>query len=174
MDYFLLKQDERYTDVPLLLDLMKKIDLRSINQMDAHKIEDTTLFYVRAEEESSFLDILDRQLYLVSDGLKKILEKYVPNTLFKMMILIDKKNERQENYFLPIFEEVEALSPNCEFNLDKSVIKKLVLDGEKIKGKKIFKIKESEKPMIVVRLDAAESILRRGFEGIRLEKIQVE
>jgi hypothetical protein len=174
MDYFLLKQDERYRNIPMLMDLMKKIDWRDINLTNAHKIEEDTVFYVKAEEDSNYLDIIDRQLYLVSDKLKKIIEKYVPNTIFKRIILIDQKHERQENYFLPIFEEVEALSSKSEFNLDKSVIKKLVLDGEKVKGKKIFKIKESQKTMIVVRLDAAESILRRYFTGIRFEKIQIE
>lgn len=174
MDYFLLKQDERYKNIPLLMDLMKKIDLRHINPADAYKIENSIIFYVKAEEESSYLDIIDKQLYLVSDRLKKIIEKYVPNTIFKMIILIDSKHERQENYFLPIFEEVEALNNKSEFNLDRSIIKKLILDKEKIKDKKIFKIKESEKTRIIVRLDAAESILRRDFTGIKLEKIQVE
>lgn len=174
MDYFLLKQDERYSNVPLLLDVMSKIDKRNINVLNAHKIEDTIIFYVKANEETSYLDILHRQLYLVSDKLKKLLEKYDSNIIFKAMPLIDLEHEIQENYFLPIFEEVEALSENCEFNLDKSVIKKLILDEKKIKEKKIFKIKHSEQTLIVVRLDVAESILRRDFTGIKLEKLSIE
>lgn len=153
---------------------MKKIDYRNINELNAHKIDDTIIFQVKAEADSDFLDILDKQLYLISDRLKKIVEKYEPEMIFKMMPLIDLKHEKQENYFLPIFEEVEALSPKCEFNLNKSIIKKLILLEEKIKDKKIFKIKEGEKPLVVVRLDVAESILRRNFIGIALEKITVE
>lgn len=173
MDYFLLKQDERYANIPILIDVVKKFGLLNLERLNAHKVPDTLIFYVQADKETSYLDILDRQLYIVSGRLKKIIAKYVPDTMYKMLPLIDLKHERQETYYLPIIEEIAALSPENEFNLDKSVIQKLVLDAEKIQGHKIFKIKESAKPLVAVRLDVAESILRRGFMGIRLEKILV-
>lgn len=174
MDYFLLKQDERYTDVPLLLDVYKKIDTRDIHPTRAYKIADPLIFHVKAGEESSYLDIMDRQLLLLSDKLKRVVEAYEPDTLFKLVVLIDLSRHRQNNYYLPILEEVEAVSPRSEFNLDKSVIKRLVLLEEKLRGKKIVRLKESEKPLIVVRLDVAESILRRDLTGIRLERVPVE
>lgn len=49
-----------------------------------------------------------------------------------------------------------------------------MLDEKKIKNKKIFKIKESDKTLIVVRLDTAESLLRRDFKGIALERLEAE
>lgn len=174
MDYFLLKQDERYTNTPRLIDVFKKINIKNLNLLNAHKIEDIIIFEVSADDNCEFLDILDSQLFLVLEGMKKIIEKYDRNILFKSLALIDSLHDRQENYFLPIFEEVESLSDNVELNLDKTVVKKIVLDKEKIQGKKIFKIKESLKPLIVVRLDVAESLLRRDFKGIKLERLQVE
>lgn len=174
MDYFLLKQDEWYTDTPLLYDVMKKVDIRDVNREEEHRIPDTVIFYVKAKADSSYTDLLDGQLYLISERLKSVVEKYDPDVVFKFLPLIDKENKRQENYFLPIFEDVEALSPNSLFNVNKTVIKKIVLDGKKIEGKRIFRIKESIKPLVVVRLDAAESILRRNFMGIKLQRLIVE
>lgn len=174
MDYFLLKSDERYTNIPMLVDVFQTIDKRNINLLNAHKIENTIVFYAEADKETNFIDVLDRQLYLISKNLKKLIEKYTPNTIFKLIPIIDTNKERQETYYLPIFEEIEALSDKSEFNLDKSVIKKLVLDEEKIKEKKIFKIKEGDKTLIVVRLDVAESILRREFYGVELERVEVD
>lgn len=174
MDYFLLKQDEWYTDTPILYDVMKKVDIRDINRIDEHRIPDTLIFYVKAKADSSFTDILDGQLYLISERLKSIIEKYDADAVFKFLPLIDMENKKQENYFLPILEDVEALSPNSVFNVNKTVIKKIVLDGKKIDGKRIFRVKESIKPLVVVRLDAAESILRRNFKGIKLERLFVE
>lgn len=75
---------------------------------------------------------------------------------------------------MPIFREFEVLHEKSEFNLNKTIVKKIVLDEKKIKNKKIFKIKESDKTLIVVRLDAAESILRRNYDGIYLERLNVE
>lgn len=174
MEYFLLKQDERYTNTPRILDITNKIDFRNINLVNAHKIEDIIICNVKCDEETRFLDVLDSQRFLISENMKKILEKFNEKIVFKTVPLIDLYNKRQENYYLPIFEEVEALSERAEFNLDKTIVKKIVLDNKKIQGKKIFQIKESVKPLIVVRLDVAESLLRRRFKGIRLEELVIE
>ncbi|AQS10947.1 hypothetical protein CLOBY_30960 [Clostridium saccharobutylicum] len=173
MDYFLLKQDEEYTNVPRLMDVFNTVDVRNINLLKAHKIDDVVIFNVKCDDETEFLDILDRNLFLISKEMKKIIEKYDSEILFKTTPLIDLPHERQENYYMPIFEEVECLSENAELNLNKTVVKKIILDKEKIKGKKIFKIKESSKSLVIVRLDVAESLLRREFKGMCLERLEV-
>ncbi|MBU3218122.1 hypothetical protein LL033_22100 [Clostridium estertheticum] len=174
MDYFLLKQDERYTNTPRLIDVFKKINMKNLNLLNAHKIEDMIIFNVNADDNCEFLDVLDSQLFLISNELKKIIEKYNSDILFISLPLIDGLHDRQENYSLPIFEEIEALSDKTELGLDKRIIKNIIISKEKIQGKKIFRIKESTKPLIVVRLDVAESLLRRDFKGIKLERLQVE
>ena len=174
MDYFLLKQDERYTNTPMLMDVFKNIDIRNINLLNAHKLEDMIIFNVKCDDETEFLDILDRKLFLISEEMKKIIEKYDSGIIFKTIPLIDLPHERQENYYLPIIEELDCLSENSEFNLNSTIVKKIILKKEKIKEKKIFKIKESSKTLIVIRLDVAESLLRRNFKGICLERLEIE
>ncbi len=173
MDYFLLKQDERYANTPRLIDVFNKMDVRNINLLKAHKIEDIIVFKVKVDEKSEFLDIMDNQLFLISKPMKEIIEKYDSSILFKTLALIDQLHNIQKNYYLPIVEELDALSDAAELNLNKTVVKKLILNKEKIQGRKIFKIKESSKPLIVVRLDVAESLLRRNFKGIKLERVEV-
>jgi hypothetical protein len=174
MDYFLLKQDERYKDVPVIMQLSSKIDIKNLNYEDIHNVPDTVIFYVKATPESSYLDIMDRDLFLVSEKLKKLLEKYQPDTVFKTIVLIDSENKRQEKYFLPVFKKVDALSPKCEFTRDKSVITKLILKKDGIMDYKIFSVSDGVKPTVIVRLDAAESILRRYFKGVCLKRIPIE
>jgi len=174
MDYFLLKQDERYTNIPKLKDVFNKIDVRNINLLNAHKIDDILVFFIKADKESKFLDILDNQLFLISYEMSEILKKHDQNIILKTIPLIDQVNKKQKNYCLPLFDEIEALSENAEFNLNKTVVKKIILDKEKIQDKKIFKIKEIFKPLIVIRLDVAESLLRRNYKGISLERLEVE
>ncbi len=174
MNYFLLKQDEDYINAPVLMDVFNKLDVRNINLLKAHKIDDILIFNTKCDEETEFLDILDRNLFLISEKMKKIIEKYAPEILFKTVPLIDLKYKKQENYYMPIFEDIECLSEKAELNLNKTVVKKIILDKEKIKGKKIFRIKESSKALVVVRLDVAESLLRREFKGICLQKLEVD
>ncbi|MBN1046986.1 hypothetical protein JW813_08255 [Clostridium botulinum] len=174
MDYFLLKQDERYTNTPRLKDIFHKINTRNIDRLNAHKIDDVIIFQVTAEERCEYLDVLDKQLFLISEKMMKIICKYDTDIVFKILPLIDSKRHTQENYYLPIFEDIEALDEKSEFNLNRTIVKKIVLNKKKIEGKKIFRIKESEKTLIVVRLDVAESLLRRKPRGISLERLEVE
>ena len=173
MEYFLLKQDERYTYIPELKELYKKLNIKDINLLNQHKIDDIIIFYIKSEKNTEFLDVLNRQLFLISEKMKDILEKYKANIVFKMFPLIDYDNSKQEIYYLPIFEEIEALSEDAELNLNKTVVKKLILNKEKIRDKKIFKIKESSKTLVIVRLEVAESILRRDLKGIILERVEI-
>lgn len=173
-EYFVLKQDERLTDAPMLLNVRKQVNTRDIHRTSAHKLAETMIFQVKAEKESTFADVMDGQLYVLSERLKRLVEMYAPDTIFKLTPLIDLVHHRQRNYYLPIFEEVEALSPKTERAGDGSVIRKLVLQSDQLQGKRIVQIKESAKPLIVVRLDVAESILRRDFTGVRLERVLVE
>ncbi|WP_236896151.1 imm11 family protein [Clostridium beijerinckii] len=174
MNYFLLKQDEEYTNAPVLINVFNKVDFRNINLLNAHKIDDILIFNVKCNENTEFLDILDRNLFLISEKMKKIIEKYDPKMLFKTIPLINLYHKKQENYYMPIFQEIECLSEKAELNLNRTVVKKIILDKEKINGKKIFKIKESEKTLIVVRLDVAESLLRREFRGMCLKRLEVD
>ena len=174
MNYFLLKQDEEYTNAPVLINVFKGIDVRNINLLNAHKIDDILIFNVKCNENTEFLDILDRNLFLISEKMKKIIEKYDPKMLFKTIPLINLYLKKQENYYMPIFQEIECLSERAELNLNRTVVKKIILDKEKINGKKIFKIKESEKTLIVVRLDVAESLLSREFRGMCLNRLEVD
>ena len=174
MDYFLLKQDKRYSNTPQIKDLFKNINSRDLNLLRADNIEEDNCFYIKSNDNIDYLDVLDMPIFLVSKKLKKILEKYKEKTIFNRFVLIDFENKIQNIYYLSIFEEIEALSEKSEFNLNKTIVKKIVLDEKKIKNKKLFKIKESDKTLIVVRLDAAESLLRRDFNGIILEKLEIE
>ncbi len=173
MDYFLLKQDKRYSQTPRILDWFNNLNVKNLNLENVEKVKDETIFYANSEKNNNYLDILDNQLYLVSEEMKELLQKYVPDSIFKMAVLIEFKNSKQSIYYLPIFEEIEALSEEAEMNLNKTVVKTLILNEEKIRNKKIFKLKESSKTLIIVRLDVAESILRRDFNGIELEKLEI-
>lgn len=174
MEYFILQQDERYTDVPVLQNIRQKLDTRHMNRLQAHHIADTTIFHVKGTSNTEYIDVLSNQLFLVSERMRPILEMYEPECLLKIVPLIDLEQNKQIIYYLPIFHELEALSDQSEFNLDRSVIKKLILQGNKLNGRRIFRVQESEKPLIIVRLDVAESILRRDLAGIQLKRVTIE
>lgn len=172
MDYFLLKQDSRYTNTPKIINFFQTINSRDLNMLRADNIDDDNSFFVRPSKDNQFIDILDKPVFLVCENMRKIIAKYNRNIIFKRAALIDRENSRQKIYNIPIFEEIEALHKNSELHFN--VVKNIVLDKEKVRNKKIFKIKESDKTLVVVRLDVAESLLRRDFEGMSLKRLEVK
>lgn len=174
MDYFILRQDDRYTNVPMIEQLRSQIDTRHLHLSSAHLIPDTSIFYVKTDQETCYLDLLDRQIVLLSKSLKQLVDVYQPNYAAKLAVLIDMKKQQQHEYYLPIFQEISCLSPETVFHNDHKTIKRLVLQENLIPDLPIFQLKESEKPYIIVRLDLAESILRRGYTGIQLERIVMD
>lgn len=102
-----------------------------------------------------------------------VVEMYEPRTVWRETVLLDRKNEKVSQYFLPIFEEVDCLAENAVFNLNHSLLKEIVLDGKKLRGHAIFRIAGVEKAYIVGNLDVVESMLKRGLRGIGLTELQV-
>ena len=51
---------------------------------------------------------------------------------------------------------------------------KLIIEKDKIGDRKVFKLAHKEKTIILVRLDAAESLLRRNVKGIKLTRVKGE
>ena len=81
MDYFLLKQDERYINTPQLIGVFKDINKKHINLLDAHKIQDIIVFNVKTDLSTEYLDILDTQLFLISSDMEMIMSKFNQNVI---------------------------------------------------------------------------------------------
>ncbi|MNJ41522.1 hypothetical protein D3C77_364480 [compost metagenome] len=126
---------------------------------------------VNAVPSSEYVDWMLQPAMLVSDRLKRILEKYNLYARFKSLYLIDKTNDQQSLYWFSKIPRIESLSELTEFNPHDQSLKKLVLDRAKVKGNHIFKIKGIRESYCIISEDVAESLLRRGINGFLLIKI---
>jgi hypothetical protein len=174
MEYFRLRQDPEYRDAPVPGDVFKQIDWRQLTGKEAHKIADITIFRLSGKEAPDFIDLLDRQLFMVSPVLKGVLQLYVPNLTFKRVLLTNAGQKCQKLYYLPLFEPVDCLSDASIQTPDKRMVKHLVLDGKTIGNAAVFRVRHGYETMMIARLDAAESILRRNLRGIFLQAVAVK
>ena len=174
MEYYQIKQREDLRRVPKLLNVFGTVDKRDLIPERMQRVPEVLFYKTEAPEHAQYPDIIDRDLFLITPALMQAFKIYEPDLPYILTVLSDMKHEDYTNYHMPVFEEVECLSEQTEYNMDKSVIKKLVLDEGKTGGRALFRIKHGIQPIIVARLDAAESILRRDFIGIALERLLVE
>lgn len=54
MDYFLIEQDKRCTNVPQLTDINTNIERRYINRQDEGKIQNEMVLYVKSSEWNNY------------------------------------------------------------------------------------------------------------------------
>ena len=174
MQYFQLKQDTDYLDTPVISNVITQIDRRNITPEHAHKIGKMTIFQMGNNDRYDFIDLLDRQLFLVSDSLKEAFKLYVPKIVFKLVILVAKEGQAHQAYNLPIFKPVDCISDKSIMTRGQNQVTHLVLKQDAIEDFSIFRVKHDHETIIVARLDAAESILRRKFRGIQMKRVELE
>lgn len=174
MEYFLLEQDKRYNHTPQIDDFCSQFLRRDFSKNRCNKIQDRNVVFCHSEMPVEKLDVLDRQCFLISERAKQIFGLYEPAMKFKMFCMINNLRMEYYNYFVPILEELDCLSADSETNLDKSVIKRMILDSKQIGSHAIFKIAGINTDKMVARLDVAESLLRRKCKGIQLKPIEMK
>lgn len=172
MKYFLIKTDTLYTDIPDIKNWFTVFDKRDIDNETSYKIPNRLLLQILPNKKTIFTDVLSFPYFMVTEKLKDVIKMYEPTTIFKEIILLDSKNGLSKAYYLPILNKVDCLSEKSELTLDKSSIINAVLDLEKVKDNCIFKISSVKDSFYVIRLDMAESFLRRGAKGIGLTDVE--
>jgi len=175
MDYFWIRQDRRYLHAPKLSNARDIVRRREdVTIENERMIADVSVAFVSSQETIDFVDILDTQFFLVSDRVKDVLRMYEPSLKFKMICVLDNLAGEYSNYHMPIFSPVDCLSEKSIISPDKSEVKKLVLDAQKMDFQTIFKVAGLRTDVVLVRLDVIESLLRRKIRDFQFERVKVD
>lgn len=175
MEYFRIKQDERYLRAPVITNISNIIKRRKdVSIKNASQIENVNVAFSNVQYQVDFIDILDKQLFLISNDIKKVFSMYDPSMIFKEVCIINNDTDEYGRYSLPLFKEIDCMSvSHSVVGPDKSYIKKLVLNQSSEKAG-IFKVAGLMTDIVVIRLDVAESLLRRDIRRFTLEELEME
>ncbi len=166
MEYYLILAD---TDIPIT---ESPFDIWDIKQERAHNLPGRELLFFHGNSYTTFNDILFQPFLLVSEKIQSVIALYEPDTVFTEIVLMDTFNELAELYFCPELHEVDCLTEQSQFNPERSVIKKAVIDISKIGDKKVFSLAGVQGFHVVGRRDFIESVLRRDIRGLMLFPIE--
>ncbi|MGG4213885.1 DUF1629 domain-containing protein [Paenibacillus sp. FSL L8-0638] len=120
-----------------------------------------------------FSDWLSVSTTLLSNPMKRILEKYNVQARFKRVYLINRKDNQSALYWMPHAPAMDVLSSYAEFDIQGQYIKRLVLDHEKVKGNHFFTVQGIREPFFIISIEVAESLLRRNLSGFRLQPVEL-
>jgi len=145
-------------------------DLRQQVSKQSSGIPTTKIIFVDESRKNAYPDILEEPVLLVSEKMKRILGMYrQPGAVFETVILIERKKNQQHAYYQVFAPEIQCrvdMPDNSKGNKAEG----LVLDEIKIGYARIFYVNYYGKRLIV-RLDVAESILRRDSFGVRFNRV---
>lgn len=167
MDYFVLRQDKRYTNPPAIRDLYRLLRRKDLCRKEAYKIPQRNVVFAPSSRNLDFLDVLDDQLFLVTEKVKKVITLYEPATEFKHFCILNNLKNEYGLYYAPILPEAACVSETKGIGVGR----RMTFEMEKAGSHSFFRAVGTEREITVVRLDAAESLLRRGVRGITLERV---
>lgn len=170
MRYFLLKPDKRYPNVPEVINWYQKEEAGRLLQGAYDRLPRRMLFPVKGDRDIQFFDMLFHPFFVISNPIKKVLELYEPHYFYKEIIYLNQKAHQAEEYFLPILPKISCLTEDSQYNLDHSMVTKAVIDPSKVGDVSLFQLQEVKNRQMVIRLDLAESLLRRKAKGFLLEE----
>lgn len=171
--YYLLTLSGGYARPPVVENWYGKLSRRDITPERAYLLANRTVLPIRPNPKTVFTDLLLSPFFLVSAQFKSVMELYEPRMIMKEVILMDSKNGLVALYFLPVMEKTACLSPESVLSPDKSVLKKAVIDHTKTNGRAILLLDGVGTTNLLVRLDFAESLLRRGLDGVMLTPVEL-
>lgn len=173
MDYFRLEQDKRLPFNIWIRRVMMLEGIHTAMRNDYSGLKDMNAVEVTGDSYGEYPDVFDKQLFLIKGGVKDSFDLHIPHISYKEFFLIDKTHKSYERYYAPVLPVIESLSEQSECSADKSVVARAVLRKNCLPEESIFQVGGVADRVIIVRLDAAESILRRSPKGTHLSHVDL-
>lgn len=174
LNYFIIKQDHRISNCVEPIGITQVIKKEMLTEEGMKELENYDLqFQVLEKSTNNFLDFIEKPIPLISDTLKRIMNKYEPQMSFVPVVLVELSELRQELYWLIIPPTIDCLSEKTEFFPD-GTVKQLVIKEDLAEPYTIFKVNGIKEDYLIINIALAESILRREFKGVQLKKVKTD
>lgn len=172
MDYFRMKTDKRLCKLPQM-QIPKELSPIGMTKEKLEKITKPSIVYVKGNHGLSieYADYLEKPIPLIAEKFQRILQKYQQDMLFHRVTLIEKETGKQKPYYFMMPPKITCADQEESRYDAVGNVQDFVLNIKKAGNRKIF-LAEDYDSQLLVRLDVAESILRREADGIWFEPVK--
>lgn len=174
--YYLISQQPGLHPLPRTIDWNKGVDKTFLTENLSYK--QPTISSVLVENSDTIEIIYPDMLFIdfipvFSEKAIEVLKIYEPAMVLKTVNFVERSGDDVRSYHIPILKEVDCLSKKTTYKYGRQ-IDRGVLIKENIPDLSIFKIAgEIDKHKTVVRVDLAESLLKRRLKGVTLKEMEV-
>lgn len=167
MKYFKIMVDKHYTP-PMPTGWYGVLDKKSLEKRKSYQMPKHMLFYVEEHMQMVFTDIITFPCFMVSKMVQSVIEKYDRSVRFARVILYDRKRGDSMAYYIPFPDRIGI---DKEDTGEGNISGEKTEMGEVMEERVIAELRTPEGTFVVMRMDLAESILRRDAVGIGLEEV---
>ena len=173
--YYLIRTDSLCHQIPRITDWNKVIREEFINKELCHKLDDVAIVYVeKVDSGLIYPDVLDTNAFMLSELAYSVLKIYERSTVVKQVCLLEEGTRTINKYYLPILKDADCLSEESIFIRGRQIDKGILIK-EQIPDLAIFRLEgDIDGRNVVVRLDFAESLLKRGAKAVVLKELKVK
>lgn len=167
MKYFMIPQDRQMSNPILPNKMDKTVYVDGAPRSQFRSVSDMRVFYYPNSPDVEKPDILYKPAFLVSDRLKRLLVKYDSGMRFKGIRCYPEDFDDPESmlYWWPNIGKIDCMSERTE-KYPNGTIRHLVVQSGKIQGKPILMVDGTLETIVLVSMELAESMLRRGMWGM--------
>ena len=165
MKYFEIQNAPESKYAPRLEHWYGKFDVRNIRINTFPRLPERQLFTIEPSEKIIFTDFILFPFLLLSPKVMDVIKMYREICFCRDVILLDQSSGKSELYYLPVFDETDKLLVKEKQDAE--------LGKEVEVGKHIFWVCDSRKRHTIISLDLAESLFRRGVNGMSVREIKL-
>lgn len=167
MKYFIMCQGKVYNRLPDIKGWYGKLDRHSIQQKGINS-DERFMFYINVTDQTVMPDVMWDPVMMVSETMREAMDMYEKRIIYKELFLLDAAKNRGYLYYLPFLPVVRCFLKTDGSMITKDKIKSGVIDLGRLWNRHIIEAEEVDFQCVVVSLDFAESVLRKGITGFDL------
>lgn len=175
MKYFEVQDSPELKYAPRIKDWYGKLDVRNIRIDRFDKLPEIQSLFIESFNNTVFTDMILFPFLLVSPVFQEVIRMYRERCFFRTVILIDPINKESQMYFLPVLDETNEIQ--IQRISYKRGVTALEMPDKRNRSveldRNLFWVRDSGKRHIIMSMDMAESLIRRGITGLGLCEVKL-
>lgn len=164
MVYYRITKHPRYENIPVFKPFNQWLSARDYLNGDFIFLPNRIALQIYANPHTIYYDLLVTPFPLLSQKAWEVYENFHSKVPYKQVVLQSGEHDLA-HYRLPFLQKIPC---NCN-NYSKTA--QLMFDTKQIKNQALFLATGSPHPLVIIRLDLVESLLRNGITGFDLSPI---
>lgn len=175
MKYFEIQDSPELKYAPKLKNWYGKFDVRNICPDGFPKLPQRELFLIEPSINTMFTDMILYPFLLISPMIQEVIQMYREPCFFREVILLEQLSGKSIIYYLPVLDETERIQVRRkEYRNGICTLDTVQEEGNEIYvDRNLFWVRDSKKRHIIISLDMAESLIRRGVIGLGLCEVSL-